>query len=101
MKVFISQPMNGLTDDEILVERERAITLAKGMFPDETIKPIESFFEDYDPDNGCIPLKYLAKSLELLADADIAIFAPGYKNARGCRMEYKAAIEYGIKIIEL
>lgn len=101
MKVFISQPMFGLTDDEILVERERAITLAKGMFPDETVEPLRSIFKDYNPDTGCIPMKYLAKSLEILADADVAIFAPGYKNARGCRMEYRAAIEYGIKVVEL
>ena len=45
-------------------------------------------------------MKYLAKSLELLADADVAYFARGWEQARGCRIENQCAIEYGIEIVE-
>lgn len=45
-------------------------------------------------------MKYLAKSLELLADADVAYFAKGWESARGCRIENQCAIEYGIDTIE-
>ena len=97
-KLFISQPMNGKTEEEILAVRNKAIESAKIMLNDD-VEVIESYFEDYNPDKGCIPLKYLAKSLDLLADADVAYFAKGWESARGCRIENQCAIEYGIDTI--
>jgi hypothetical protein len=98
-KLFISQPMNGKTEEEILAVRKKAIESAKVML-NEDVEVIESYFEDYNSDKGCVPLKYLAKSLELLADADVAYFAKGWESARGCRIENQCAIEYGIDTIE-
>ena len=98
-KLFISQPMNGKTNEEILAVREKAIDSAKKNLGDD-VEVIDSHFEDYNPENGCVPLKYLSKSLELLADADIAYFAKGWEDARGCRIENQCAIAYGIEVIE-
>lgn len=98
-KLFISQPMNGKTKEEILAERNKAIESAKDML-NEDVEVIESYFEDYNPDKGCVPLKYLAKSLELLADADVAYFANDWENYRGCRIENQCAIAYGMDVIE-
>ncbi len=98
-KLFISQPMKDKTEEEILAVRKKAIESAKVML-NEDVEVIESYFEDYNPDKGCVPLKYLAKSLELLADADVAYFAKGWESARGCRIENQCAIEYGIDTIE-
>ena len=98
-KLFISQPMNGKSEEEILAVRKKAIESAKAAL-DEDVEVIESYFEDYNPDKGCVPLKYLSKSLELLADADVAYFARGWEQARGCRIENQCAIEYGIEIVE-
>lgn len=95
-KLFISQPMNGKTEAEIFATREKAIQSAQKQLG-EKVEVIDSYFKDYSPENGCAPLKYLAKSLELLADADIAFFANGWDNARGCKIENQCAIEYGIK----
>ena len=97
-KLFISQPMNGKTEEEILAVRKKAIESAKAVL-NEDVEVIESYFEDYDPDKGCIPLKYLSKSLDLLADADVAYFAKGWESARGCRIEHQCAIDYGIEMI--
>jgi hypothetical protein len=36
----------------------------------------------------------------LLASADVAYFAKGWEEARGCRIENICAIEYGIDVIE-
>ena len=45
-KLFISQPMKGKTDEEILKEREKAIASAKRNFvEDEEIEVIDSFFQ--------------------------------------------------------
>lgn len=98
-KLFISQPMRGKADDEIKAVRARAIESAERHLG-EKVEVIDSYFEDYNPDNGCIPLKYLAKSIELLADADVAYFARGWEDARGCKIENRCAIEYGITAIE-
>lgn len=88
--------MNGKTEAEILATREIAIRSAQKQLG-EKVEVIDSYFEDYSPENGCVPLKYLAKSLDLLADADIAFFTNGWDNARGCKIENQCAIEYGIK----
>ena len=59
---------------------------------------IDSFFENAPHDAK--PLWFLGKSLELLSTADIAYFADGWEEYRGCSIEHKCAIEYGIKIIQ-
>lgn len=96
-KLFISQPMRGKSDEEILKEREIAINTAKEVMGEE-IEVLETFFEDFEPDAK--PLDYLARSIEFLAKADVAYFAPGWENARGCKIEHECAVEYGIGRIE-
>ena len=97
MKVFISQPMKGKTDEEILKEREAAIAKAKEIYG-EDVEVIDSFFQSAPADAR--PLWFLGKSLELLSTADIVYFAPGWKDARGCKIEHTCALEYGIAVLE-
>lgn len=99
-KIFISQPMNGLSDLQINKDRARVIEClySIGYKPDE-ITVIDTYIEENAPDNANSGLWYLGKSLELLADADIAVFTKGWRNARGCRIEFKCAKEYGISYI--
>ena len=96
-KLFISQPMRGKTDEEILAERKKAIESAERNLG-EPVEVIDSFFQNAPVDAG--PLWFLGKSLELLSTADIAYFAKGWEDARGCRIENQCAIEYGIEVIE-
>ena len=37
---------------------------------------------------------YLAKSIELLDQADMVYFAKGWESARGCKIEHLVAHEY-------
>ena len=97
-KLFISQPMKGKTDEEILAVREKAIASAKNYLKDEEVEVIDSFFQNAPADAR--PLWFLGKSLELLSTADVAYFAKGWQDARGCRIENTCAIEYGIDVIE-
>lgn len=101
VKIFISQPMGGRTKEEILSERSKAISILKNdiEFLGQNIEIADSYFENYKPDNGCVPLKHLAKSIELLADADILLCIGDWENARGCKIEHECAKEYGIKIM--
>lgn len=96
-KLFISQPMRGKTDEEILAERKKAIESAERNLG-EPVEMIDSFFQNAPADAR--PLWFLGKSLELLSTADIAYFAKGWEDARGCRIENQCAIEYGIEVIE-
>lgn len=98
MKVFISQPMRGKSDEEILSERNQMI---KKVEESATEKPevIDSFFQNAPVEAK--PLWFLGKSIELLSTADVAVFAKGWKDARGCRIEHECCEQYGIKIIEM
>ena len=96
-KLFISQPMRGKTDEEILAERKKAIESAERNLG-EPVEVIDSFFQNA-PADARQPW-FLGKSLELLSTADIAYFAKGWEDARGCRIENQCAIEYGIEVIE-
>lgn len=98
-KIFISQPMKDKTDEFILAEREKAIEFAKKSLESlgEEFEVIDSFFKDAPADAK--PLWYLGESLKLLADADVAVFTHGWKDARGCKIEHICAEEYGIKFI--
>lgn len=97
-KIFISQPMNGRLNAEILQERAAVIRWAEDQLG-ETVEPLETFFDDFGP--AAKPLDYLARSIEFLARADVAVFTPGWQDARGCRIEHQCAADYGITIMEV
>lgn len=90
MKIFISQPMKDLSEEEIKADRKRAIEKVKNIYGDD-VEIIDSYNNKYQK-----PLVCLAKSIELLAAADIAYFCKGWNKARGCRIEYMCANDYGI-----
>lgn len=96
-RLFISQPMRGKTNEEILAVRKTAIESAERNLG-EKVEVIDSFFQDAPVDAK--PLWFLAKSLELLSTADVAYFAKDWEKYRGCRIENECAIEYGIDVIE-
>lgn len=97
MKWFISQPMKGLSDYEIQQKRIEIEEYIKKHDPDAEI--LDSFFAD-DVESKNPGVKYLAKSLDLLAEADRAYFAAGWRGARGCKIEYGVAVAYGIPYIQ-
>lgn len=102
-RAMLSQPMNGLTDDEIEATRDRAIGILEGMGY-EVVNTL--FTDDWYSDREmnrrgvrCIPLCYLAKSLESMSLCDVAFFCKGWEKARGCIIEETAARAYGIECI--
>ena len=80
-KLFVSCPMNGKTFEEIVEEFEM----------------LKTFF---DFEEGTHPLKYMAESIRMLADADVAYFTADWDEARGCKIERECAVAYGIQIID-
>ena len=92
MKLFISQPMKGLSNEDIQKAREDVIN----KYPEYEI--IDSFFIGAPHDAK--PLWFLGKAIELLSTADAAIFLDGWKKSRGCKIEHYCAKEYGITILD-
>ena len=100
-KVFISQPMKGKTDEEILREREQAVREAEKYLKEngmqEEVQVIDSFFQSAPV--GARPLWFLGKSLELLSTADLVYFAKDWEKARGCRIVHMGVVQYELQII--
>lgn len=99
-KLFISQPMRGLTDKEILETRLKIKERAEKVIG-EDIELIDSFIKDYPGEiNKHIPIWYLGESIKFLSEADIAYFGGDWRRARGCVIENLIAKEYHIEVIE-
>lgn len=94
MKIFISQPMGGKTDKQIRDERAVAVNKLKNKYGQD----IEIMDTIFDLGEGVSPLVYLAKSIEVLAQADLVYFMHHWDEYRGCVVEYECAIKYGIKV---
>lgn len=98
MKVFISQPMRGKTNEEIKAERERLIGKAREHYGAD-IEVVDSFFEGAPADAR--PLWFLGKSLELMSTADALVHARGWEWYSGCMVENLAATLYLLDILEV
>lgn len=90
MKVMISQPMRGKTEEQIRNERVELVERLK----EEGHEVVDTVFDDFKNGQNT-PLHYLAKSIEFLANVDCLVCMPGWKKARGCRIEEQCAKEYG------
>ena len=99
VKVFVSQPMKDKTNEEIESERKQINEMLENKYGVGNYEIIDSFFKNA-PHNAK-PLWFLGKSFELLADADVCVFAKGWENARGCIMEHLACENYQIAIWEI
>ena len=105
-KVFISQPMRGLSNDEIVANRQKAIEVIKNNLGEVEI--INSVLNrDELAKNGDFALSknsrvyFLGESLKLLSQADCVVFLDGYKEMNGCLCEEFVARQYGIQSYQL
>lgn len=94
MKVMISQPMHGKTEQQIREERAELIKKIE----DEGDTYIDTIFTQEAPKDIDTAIYYLAKSIEKLAEADKVIFMQGWDKARGCIVEHEVALSYGLII---
>lgn len=95
MKLFISQPMKGKTNEEIDAERAAVIKLFD--HPQLGLEVIDSFFKDAPAQAA--PLWYLGESIKLLGEADVVYFCKNWQKYNGCTIEHECAVRYGKKIL--
>lgn len=100
VNVFFSQPMRGLTDEEIAVERTYMISEFRDFLIDElgfnddvVICDINGSYVKPGPkDAGRI--WYLGRSIQNMDKADYIVFHKNWATADGCCAEHNIAINY-------
>ena len=91
LRVMISQPMRGKTNEQIRKEREKLVSkLEKDNF-----EVIDTIISEKAPLGRNEAIYYLAKSIEFISQVDIVYFMKGWEDARGCRIENSVCQEYG------
>ena len=91
MKLMISQPMRGKTEQQI---REERVELVKEL-EQEGYEVVDTIFANETPKDCDTALYYLSKSIEVISKVDGLVFMQGWQDARGCRIEFQVALEYG------
>ena len=104
MKVFISQPMTGLTEEEILSIRKQARDSIVAIYGDD-VRIIDSYYSDLSKQNveqsmdGVVnswDIFWLSESLNSMSEADLIWFVDGWQHSKGCTIEHLCASLYGI-----
>jgi len=92
-RYFISQVMNGKTDEEILAVRNEVAEKLRENNPKAEI--IDSFVRNTS--DGISPICLLGVAIVHLANADMCVFVDHCEEtARGCKIEKMICDEYGI-----
>ena len=99
MLVYVSQPMSGKSEEEITVQREKVFGDYLAEHPEATL--LGSYYTEADRNNMPVykhqPIALLGEAIQIMADADVVIFAPGWEHARGCRIEERVATYYDLE----
>ena len=104
MKVMISQPMKGLTNQEIINTRNKAVmylesrgyTVVNTLFTDEwydkeyTSLSCEVFYPS---------IYFLSKAIKNMSLCTSIYFCKGWENANGCKIEHEVAKLYRLNIM--
>lgn len=91
MKLMISQPMRGKTQEQIRSEREELVNKLE----EKGHEVVDTIFAAESPKDCDTAIYYLSKSIEAIGKVDGVVFMKGWMQARGCRIERNVAAEYG------
>ena len=107
--IFISQPMTGKSEEEILATRQKEIDKIHQLFDADgvEINIIASYiddatrkhFKEHVSDNINWDIFWLSQSLERLAMADMIWLCDGWEYSNGCNIELECATRYGVGIM--
>ena len=107
--IFISQPMTGKSEEEILATRQKEIENIHQLFDADgvEINIIASYiddatrkhFKEHVSDDINWDIFWLSQSLERLAMADMIWLCDGWEYSKGCNVELECAIQYGLGVM--
>lgn len=95
-KLFVSVPMDGRHLDAIKESVQKMKKIAE-CFEGEELELLNRYANDCPPNNCNVYIWLLAKSIELMAQADVFIGILEPHEWRECEIENKIASSYGIK----
>ena len=107
--IFISQPMTGKSEEEILATRQKEIEKIHQLASEKDIQVhiVDSYvddatrkhFEERLTDDINWDIYWLSQSLQKLALADTIWLCEGWEYSKGCNVELECAIQYGLGIM--
>lgn len=104
VKVFISQPMGGHTLEEIMETRRAIIKQLESIYENGGVEVVDNITPnmDYITDNMMHPgLWYFAESLKLMVGVNFVIFADGWQDSVGCRLEHEITKAFDIQAVSV
>ena len=97
--VFVSQPMNGRDNSDIIEERWEMLQEFKAwavdsgiMQPKDIVRDCNSNWDETSPSLGRI--WYLGRSIQNMEKADFVIFHKDHRKGKGCQVEMAVASRY-------
>lgn len=93
MKIMISQPMKGKTNEQIRNERAALVKRLQ----EEGHEVVDTVFEDA-PAYEDVSIYCLSQSIRYIGKVDALYFMKGWEKARGCKIEHEVAVQYGKKV---
>lgn len=103
-KVFVSLPMRDRSVDEIREDMNDILDMIRPGYAEigEDVELINTVWTDTPgPDILEESVWYLGRSIQALSEADIAIFHPGWREARGCIIEHMICAMYNIPYFDI
>ena len=98
MNVFISQPMVGLTNDELKKYRSKVLDMIQRRYPTERIHLITNPLIANLPHDDNSIIWYLGKSLECIASANLVFFSKDWESDYICSLQHAICRYYRIPI---
>lgn len=96
-RVFISLGLHNKSEDEVKATLKKSVEDISSIIGDDFIVVHNA---DCDGPENVGRLYYLGEAIKQMDRCDAIYFADGWKDHKGCRVEYQVAREYGIKIIK-
>jgi hypothetical protein len=90
--------MNGLTEDEVMDIRNKALAELQEFYPEESIELIDNYHHENVPE-GAGRLWHLGTSIRMMEDADGVYFCGGWEKAKGCGIEFEVCRLYRLRIL--
>ena len=96
--VFISQPMVGLTNDELKKYRLKVLDMIQRRYPTEKIRFITNPLIANLPHDDNSIVWYLGESLKCIASANLVFFSKDWESDYICSLEHAICRYYNIPI---
>lgn len=103
-KLFVSLPMNGRDETDILEEQKYLLNVVNNDIcgGNNEFELLDTLIQDEPPVDSTYPRAfYLGNSIAKLAQADLVIFSSNWRDGQGCIIEHMTCSLYGIPYVEM